>query len=102
MLQNLCIAAAYRPVQELLEEERKVHAFEYVFKSNLICFLKVLRKEYSNTVFLLGDMFVATQSFPALVLNIKTFDMLFCYLICMLLHFPFHIGTRMITMFTIS
>lgn len=26
-LQNLCIAAAYRPVQELLEEERKVLLF---------------------------------------------------------------------------
>ncbi|KAK9274576.1 hypothetical protein L1049_021825 [Liquidambar formosana] len=26
-LKNLCIAAAYRPVQELLEEEKKVHAF---------------------------------------------------------------------------
>ncbi|RRT85899.1 hypothetical protein B296_00002821 [Ensete ventricosum] len=38
-LKNLCIAAAYRPVEELLEVEKEVVILSSIFSSRIFCFL---------------------------------------------------------------
>lgn len=54
-LQNLCIAAAYRPVQELIEQEKRVYFYFTTASLSLLCYFYFTR----------ASLFSFALSFPS-------------------------------------